>query len=182
MLNSQVEQFKPIAGFEELYRVSSFGRVLNSRGEMKTYLINSGYRCLKLTRNGVRTSYLLHRIVAGQFIPNTHGKPEVNHLDGNKLNCSASNLEWVTSAENRAHAKSTGIWVYNKPSTGLKLGKMSIYHNVTWDKCRGKWVGAVASNGTAHFRRRFDNEVDAARHVNWILDELGLTDRPRNDL
>lgn len=46
----------------------------------------------------------IHRALAQLFIPNPEGKPQVNHLDGNKENFSVSNLEWCTNSENRLHA------------------------------------------------------------------------------
>lgn len=49
-------------------------------------------------------AYLLHRIVAKLFVPNPENKPEVNHIDGDKLNYKACNLEWVTRQENMQHA------------------------------------------------------------------------------
>lgn len=45
-------------------------------------------------------SFALHRLVAEVFIPNPDNKPEVMHLDNNKLNCKISNLQWGTHAEN----------------------------------------------------------------------------------
>lgn len=182
MLNSQVDVLKPVSGFEGLYQVSSLGYITNGRKRLKTYTINSGYEAIKLARNGVRVSVLLHRIVAEHFVDNNEGKPEVNHKDGNKANCRADNLEWVTSAENKEHARANGLWSYNTPTRGVKLGRSSMYRNVIWDKNREKWIGVVRHNGKNHLPRRFDCEKDAARHVNWILDKLGLKDRPRNNV
>jgi len=48
--------------------------------------------------------YFVHRVIAEHFIPNPEQKPQINHIDGNKLNNAAANLEWVTNQENRDHA------------------------------------------------------------------------------
>ena len=183
MLNSICKEIgKPVKNFEKLYEVSSKGRVSNFRKILKTYKINSGYLCLKLANSGMRTSVLVHRLVAEAFIPNPDNKAEVNHKDGNKENNCVENLEWVTSSENKRHALDTGIKVYNIPTKGKKLGNSSAFNNVTFDKARNKWKASVQHEGKQHYQRRFDNEIDAGKHVNWILNKLNLTDRPRNNI
>ena len=180
MLNNNGEILKDLQGYEGIYKVSSLGYISNGRKRLKTYMNNAGYSCIKLVKNGIRQSVLEHRIVAQTFIPNPCNKAEVNHLDGNKSNNAVSNLEWVTSSENKKHALHTGLKVYNCPSKGIKLSKASKYHNVGFDKARNKWFGVIRIDGKNYGQKRFDTEEAAALHVNYLLDLHSITDRPRN--
>jgi hypothetical protein len=180
VLNYNNEEWKTIKDFPN-YEVSNLGNVRNSRGKiMKTYQINSGYQAIKLVYKGTRGHKLIHRLVALTWIPNDNGlATEVNHIDGNKMNNSVENLEWLTSADNKKHARAIGLSEYNKPTLGLKhKSKASKYHNV--GKVKDKWVATVRYQGKNYYQKRFDSEEAAAKHVNWILDTLGLGDRPRN--
>jgi len=115
------EIWKSIEGFEELYEVSNFGRVksLEKLGSVyagkgkprKKFIIKEKliegwvqeYQVIELRKNGKGHSKKVHRLVAEAFIPNTYGKPQVNHIDENKLNNRLNNLEWVTAEENVNH-------------------------------------------------------------------------------
>lgn len=180
MLNDVTEVWKPVKSFENVYKVSNLGRISNHRKILATHKINSGYMKVSFKFNGHLTNKLVHRVVAEAFIPNSQNKKEVNHLDGNRLNNRSSNLEWVTSSENKRHAREQLGTTYNVPTLGIKKGKGSKYYNVCFDKARGKWKACVRVNKVNHFQQRFDTEEEAALHVNWILDELNLYDRPRN--
>lgn len=183
MLNLNERYWKPIPNYEGYYEVHREGYVRNSKGLiLKTYLNNSGYKCLKLVKCNKREHFLLHRLVALAFVKNKfpYIKTIVNHEDGDKLNCRWTNLKWCDNSYNILHARRTGLNPYNKPTVGKKLGKSSVYRGVTWDKSRGQWRVYVRHNNQNHFARRFESESDAAKHYNWIVKKLKLKDRPLN--
>lgn len=118
MSNIQNEQWLPIDGWSR-YEVSNHGRVrradtmsirsvsVNDRGYAKTTLGLLREECGD--RNKRLKSYSVHRLVAQAFIPNPLGLPQVNHIDGDKLNNNASNLEWCDGKTNMLHAHATGL-------------------------------------------------------------------------
>lgn len=59
------------------------------------------YQTVSLNRGKDR--YYVHRLVAETFIKNVENKPQVNHIDKDKTNNHASNLEWCTNSENHLH-------------------------------------------------------------------------------
>lgn len=99
------------------YEVSSLGRLRNKRsGAVHKGQINQkGYVtvCLYLGKGKSRT-VRLHRLIAKAFIPNPENLPEVNHKNGNKLDNSIYNLEWISREGNMKHAWETGLCT-NKP-------------------------------------------------------------------
>lgn len=88
------------------YYVSSLGRYKNNKGQIINVKYSSGYKRVRIGD----VKYLLHRLVALTFIPNPENKEQVNHIDGNKINNSVENLEWVTNKENQIHKVQTGLY------------------------------------------------------------------------
>lgn len=90
------------------YSVSNFGRVKNNNTDkvLKGYTDFKGYQrvCIHCRGEGIRKDLKVHRLVAEAFVPNPDNKPQVNHIDGNKQNNAASNLEFCTNQENQLHA------------------------------------------------------------------------------
>ena len=87
------------------YEVSDLGRIRRGERILAGSYHSDGYIFTNIHGDQIP----IHRFVAEMFIPNPDNKPEVNHKDGNKMNNSASNLEWVTRSENQEHAVKMGL-------------------------------------------------------------------------
>ncbi len=107
-MNKMLEEYKVIPGYEGRYEISNFGRIRSNAKEGKWkhlwLRINVyGYNevCLWLKRKVFYKR--VHRLVAEAFIHNPDNKPQVNHIDSNKLNNHYLNLEWATPMEDAIH-------------------------------------------------------------------------------
>ncbi len=95
------------------YMVSDHGRILSFKGKSKLIISSTitakGYEYVPIRQKGIYVGYSVHRLVATAFIPNPKRLPQVNHLDGNKLNNHVANLEWCDAYDNIMHAIRTGL-------------------------------------------------------------------------
>ena len=111
-MSKEIEEWRPIVGYEGLYEVSDWGRVrkLYVSKQAKIRMLDTtrdGYKRIGLWKNGVSKHHSIHRLVAEAFIPNPDNKPCVGHIkplpDGleDKSANEAWNLAWMTYKENR---------------------------------------------------------------------------------
>ena len=101
-----MSEWRDIESHRGIYEVSRDGRVRHKGGAEIGRWISAGYVIVRLSRPRVQIS--VHRLVAAAFIPNPDKLPVVNHLDHNKQNNNASNLEWCTQKHNLDHARKAG--------------------------------------------------------------------------
>lgn len=130
-----MEIWKEINGFEGIYEVSNLGNVRSldrlvwnkannvfqkTKGKLlKLDLCNKLYKQINLSNLEKSKKFLVHRLVALTFIPNPENKPQVNHINENKVDNRVENLEWVTSKENINYGNRNYL-------TSLKTGRMLI--------------------------------------------------------
>lgn len=99
-----IEEWKKIPGWN--YSVSSGGRVRNNETgySLKPLMTNAGYGRVALWSCNKSAHMAIHRLVAQAFVENPQNKAYVNHINGDKTDNRASNLEWCTPKENSIHA------------------------------------------------------------------------------
>jgi hypothetical protein len=120
---------KEIKGYESIYTINDKGEVYSvprkgtKGGIIKQHITECGYLYVMLCKNMVTKRKTIHRLISEAFIENENQKPQVNHIDGNKLNNKISNLEWCTVSENQIHAYKIGLSV---PRSGHRNGKAKL--------------------------------------------------------
>lgn len=104
-------ELKDIPGFEGRYKINIEGEVFSLKQKiyLKQIKNGAGYLSVALWKNKKKQNKRIHRLIAEAFIDNPLTKPQVNHIDGDKLNNSIKNLEWVTVSENAKHAFDIGL-------------------------------------------------------------------------
>lgn len=100
------EIWKKIPDNED-YEVSNMGRVRHIT-YLKPAPNSNGY--LRVGNCGNMTMRTVHRLVATLFVPNPENKAQINHINGNKRDNRAENLEWVTQSENIRHGYALGLY------------------------------------------------------------------------
>lgn len=130
------EIWRPIKGFEGYYEVSDCGNV---RSLDRTIVASDGvsyrkkgkilrpapkapinkYLFVNLSKGKIKR-VSVHRLVAAAFVDGYEEGLHVDHLNGNTFDNRASNLEWVTQAENNKRAYDNGLYNAAKIKASLR--------------------------------------------------------------
>ena len=97
------EQWRDIAGYENRYKISSTGRIMNyATGRvLRGKELSNGYRGVQLGRG---MCYLVHRLVLTAFDRAPEDGEQGNHKNGIRADNRLENLEWHSCSENHKHS------------------------------------------------------------------------------
>ena len=157
------EVWRDVKGYEGLYQVSNmgrvkslgrkdrFGRVIKER-ILEPAVTHNGYLRVGLHVDGKRKMLRVHRLVCEAFHENPDNKSEVNHVNEDKTDNRACNLEWSTRTENCNHGSRNErvAKALSKPSGQFSLDGKLIKVWQSACEVRGQtgfdqgYVGAVA--------------------------------------
>ena len=145
------EMFLPIEGYEN-YFVSNFGNIKNSKTNriLKQNTHPKGYKLIDLSKNGIRKSFRVHRLVGKAFLENPDNKPMIDHIDENKANNNVKNIRWATDKENG----------YNQ---GKYKNNKSGYKGVSFNKPMNKYVAHININGKKKHIGLFETAEEASK-------------------
>ncbi len=122
-----IETWREIPGYEGIYSISNFGRVLSRHTShskiMKPRWKSSGYQFVSVCKDRQHKNFYVHHLVAYAFIGPRPAGLDINHKDGDKSNNHASNLEYVSRAENMRHARECGL--FNNYGSGHYAAKLT---------------------------------------------------------
>lgn len=193
--NYMEEVWKPVKGYEGLYEVSNTGKVRSLdrtikytfcgkkhlrtiRGTVLKQKANPEYYRVSLCKNGVTRNEYVHRIVAEAFIPNPNGLAEVNHIDEDKANNNAENLEWITRLGNVRHGtgNARSAVTRSKPIAQYTLDGIlvKVYRSLSEIKREHGWAitnisNAARGHGDCKHPYGFDwhyvSEIDARESI-----------------
>lgn len=154
-----MEEWKPVFGYEWLYEVSNLGRIKSlsrfrnawtwwyiKKENIISTRLSLWYTVVDLTRNKIKKTVTIHRIIMLSFIWVDKEKNNVNHKNGIKNDNRLENLEWCTNKENSQHAWDTWLNKWNKWSRWVwKRGndhfasKKVIQMTRNWDFIKEWW-------------------------------------------
>jgi len=124
--------------FNDTYSVSNLGQVKNVKTNhiLKGELNSKGY--IRVTLKDKR--YLVHRLVAILYIPNTNNYSQVNHINHNKTDNRHSNLEWCNNQYNNKQA-----FVNGRISGRTKISKKDLVNILEYIKTKQHTIKEIAS-------------------------------------
>lgn len=120
------EIFKDIEGFEGIYKISNYGRIINNKKIRKTKPDFFGYEFIILQKNGIRYRKKVHTLVMYTFVGERPDGLHCCHNDGNKMNNKLVNLRYDTPSNNERDKKIHGTGKQGERHHNHKLKSIDV--------------------------------------------------------
>lgn len=106
-----MDEFWKQVPFAQKYEASTNGRIRNfiTKKILTNSISSKGYARVGLQGDNNRITIPSGRVIAITFIDNPENKPNVGHLDHDKLNIHKDNLKWMTNSELGLHASNNKL-------------------------------------------------------------------------
>jgi len=146
----EIENWVAIKGYEGLYEISDLGRVKSalSKEVLNPSVDVYGYLLLSLYKDRKGKTFKVHQLIAIAFhnhIPCGY-EVVVDHIDNDKLNNRADNIQLISHRENIVKDLHKG---------GSK------YTGVCWHKKAQKWISSIQIKGKRKYLGLFSDEYEA---------------------
>lgn len=181
------EEWRPVEGYPG-YEVSDLGRVRSWRSNGKgggfraaprvfsPSKKRNGYLQVNLWRDGVRSTFTVHSLVAEAFIgPRPEGQ-ECRHRDGDKSNNRKSNLLWGTPSENSMDNVALGV------HAGFKI-RGEAHYRATISDAQAEQIKDLTSEGVPPriIAKRLGVPVNTVKNVRYGAGWANGVDRAYDD-
>ena len=144
-----MEEFKKIDEFDN-YSISNLGNVRNDETGriLKGSENGRGYLRVCLSKNNIKKTFNIHKLMGIAFIENINNCGEIDHINRNSLDNRVDNLRWVSRSQNQANG-------------GKRQNKSSIYKGVSFHKASNKWLSQITIDKKQKNLGYFLTEIEA---------------------
>ncbi|EKN4745018.1 NUMOD4 motif-containing HNH endonuclease [Yersinia enterocolitica] len=135
LFNAEMEEWKPVLGYEGRYEISNLGRVRTLstyrinyfHKVLHTFTQNKGYQYITLRNvKGGRKTFAIHRLVLEAFVEPCPDGKQVAHWNGDPSDNRVENLRWATSKENIADRARHGRTAFGERAGSAKLDRKAV--------------------------------------------------------
>ena len=137
------EIWKDIPEYNGRYQASTLGRIRsvdrtilksNKSSEfykgkvLKPFVSTGGYLYVTIAeKENNFCPKRVHRLIAKTFIPNPHNLPQINHINENKADNRAENLEWCTASYNMRYGSRREKFVVSNKNNSILCREVNQY-------------------------------------------------------
>lgn len=175
-MNTEIEIWKDIPGYEGYYQASNLGRVksleriIQVKGQgtkkrkeriLKSTRVIGDYLKIELWKFGVCNTFRVHQLVAMCFLGHLVGGQNivVDHIDRNPSNNNVNNLQITTQR-------------HNCSKRHLSMNLTSKYVGVSYKKSKERWIATIWINNNKKYLGSFRDELSASEAYQAKLKEI----------